>query len=494
MVCIAQPTFAADWLEAESDHYVVTAKLDGDQLRSVVRQMEDFDWLLEAQLPSQTRSQRKARIFLEDDYATISKVTPVTVSGWAYNHPEMAGSYSSYKPGENPASRLYSIFHAQTVLFTENSFIRPNAWWVRQGVSSFYATVYRDDDGNFIVGAPDLLRPLRTRVSGSELANMLMIERTPRSQSRFEDYSLISREAATALLINFDNAGIMESYLDAFGQGISLEQAGEKIGDLDALARQINLRASSPTKSVLQIPAPPRAPTNITVRQLGKDEIALIELRLQRLSDRRRETTARKLSRLTEDYSESAEVWYEYAAAEYALVQEADFGGEPVFRGFGFSNGELIVSANRIRYSDEKAWAAVNRALELRPEYAAANRLKAEILMARSLRAPDDYTDADFDTVRMLLAPFASEPELYPLAAAVFFQSFVEQGLTPPQSALDGLGRAFVTNPGVGAFRYAYAVALARQGQADAAEQLLVSMLNHPEFKEAAQRALTQTP
>lgn len=488
----AHPAFAADWLEGESERFVVTARLDEAELRDVIQHMEDFQRILDAQLPPQTQPIRKKRIFLEEDAATISSVSSLRVSGIAIDTPELTGSYSQYQPGDDRFNRYQSIFHALAALHIENAYIRPSAWWVRQGGAIFFKTAYRDEAGNFIIGAPEIRRPLREKIRSSQIANLLLIDSTPRSQSQFEDFSLISRETATALLINSENTGVMEAYLDAFAQGAPLEEAGAILGDLDALARQINLRASSATKSVIQLPLPERPEVGVEFRALGGDEIALIQLRVERLRDERRERTARRLGSLTEQHPDSAEVWYEYAAAEYALVQEADFGGEAVFRGFGFSNGELIVTSRR--YPDAKAWDAVNRALELNPDLTLAIRLKADILMARLLRAADGDAAEGFAEVRAMLTPLAQNPEAEPFAAAVLFQSYVEEGVEPPPSALDGLGRAFVSNPGIEAFRYAYAVALSRRGEKDAARKLLVSMLNTPDYRDAAQRALDAAP
>jgi hypothetical protein len=492
LAVLPAPLAAAPWLEATSERYIVTAALEEDELREVVEMMEDFDRLLELHLPPQTRPSRKMRIFLEKDVGNIARVAPISVTGWSMVHPELLGSYSGFDPGAPTFERFHSVFHAQSALFIGNGFIRPSAWWVRQGVSSYLATASRDEEGRFIIGAPDLRRPLRERITRSDLARLFELEQAPRIQSEFVDYSIFAREAATALLLNTENKGLMEAYLDAFAGGASMEEAAGAIGDLESLARQINQRASSPRKSLLQFPLPERPTIAISFRQLGEDEVALVAPRFLRLGDEKRKQAARTLGRLTRDHPDSALTWYEYAAAEYALVQEADFGGEPVFRGFGFSNGQIIVSASR--YSDTKAWDAVNRALELDPGLAPAITLKAEILMARLVRAGDGDMAEGFAELRRMLAPLAREPELEPLAAAVLFQSYIEEGVDPPDTARDGLARAFVTNPAVGEFRYAYAVALARQGQRAAAEKLLISMLNDPRYKEAARRALEATP
>lgn len=487
-VCLSAPLAAADWLHAESERFVVHAKLDETKLREVVQSLEAYDRLLESQLPPQTRPARKMQFFLNDDYREISRVVDLTVSGLSFSRAEMSGAYVQYNPSEDAILRNVPMFgvHAQT--YVDNAFIRPSPLWVLRGVPAYFATAYVSEDGAFILGAPDIRRPLRDTPSVRRLEAMLRQVTRSRSQRQFESVSRLSREAATALLVEPAHAGLLEAYLDAYASGVNAEDAGAALGDLEALAQYIKDRVQSPNKSLRQVSIAPQTATEIAVRPMAKDEIALIGIRVQRLLDERRKSTANRLERLTQRFPDSALVWYEFAAAEFTRVRESDFGGEPVFRGFGFSNGELVVVANP--YSDARAWEAVNRALALDAELSPALRLKAEILMARLVRAGDIDDEAGFDTVRGLLREQASKPEHNPLAAALYFQSYIEQDRTPPPEALDGLGRAFVTNPGVEEFRYAYAAALARQGERGAARRLLTSMLNHPEYKDAAQRAL----
>ncbi len=160
-------------------------------------------------------------------------------------------------------------------------------------------------------------------------------------------------------------------------------------------------------------------------------------------------------------------------------------------KSFGFSNDEIVVSANP--HSDAQAWRAVNLALALNPDNIRAQQLKAEILMSRLVRTGEIDDAAALDEVRALLAPLASDAERQPLTAALLHQSYIEQGVEPPLAVREQLGRAFVANSGVEAFRYTYAVSLSRQGQKEVAANLLTSMVNHPDYRDAAMHALEQT-
>ncbi|MEQ8772804.1 MAG: hypothetical protein RIC51_08210, partial [Erythrobacter sp.] len=343
-------------------------------------------------------------------------------------------------------------------------------------------------DEHFILGAPDVLQREPTRASAKNLAELILLESWPDRQRAFARANALARATATVLLIDPAFSGRLEAYLASWTAGRSPEAAMAELGDLEALADAIDARARERTKALRQVALPPGTEAGIVIRAMTRDEIDLVHPRMERLAETDLERTARRLARLAERHRESAATWYEYAATEFARVRDSRNPGS-VFRGFGFPNGEtLLVVADS--HPDAEAWRAVNRALELDPDHPAARMLKAEILLGRLVRSAQDDENEGFEAVRAMLAPLAREAELHPLAAALHYQSFLEQGIAPPADAVDLLGRAFIANPSVGAFRYAYAVALSRAGQRDAARTLLSSMLNAPDYRDAAQRAL----
>ena len=487
-VFAAQPLAAADWLRAETEHYVIHARLEGEQIRDLAQLVEDFDRVLNRVLPAQTRSGRKLVLYLEDNDRRISRISDWRNIGWVGSWPEFAGSFIVYDPDDDYLTRNHALFYALAGHHIDNGFIRPTPPWVRTGVQLFFATAFVSEEGDVILGAPDMQRPMEGSMDSAKLELLLAADAFPDTESAWKRFYGWSREAVFPMLIQPDNSGLLEAYLNAYGEGRSLEDARSELGDLDAWAKQVRERQTARRPTFRRVAIDQTTPAEATVRPLTEAEVELADMRFERLRADGVESAARRLSRLSEKHPESALVWFEYAAAEFARVRASQFGGEEVFRGFGFSNGEIVVTANP--YSDAEAWRAVNRALELDPELAEARALKAEILMGRLVRAGDIGDTQAFDEVRDLLAPLAAEPEAQPLAAALMHQSYIEQGIDPPQDVIEGLGRAFVRNAGVEEFRYAYAVSLARHGRREVAERLLTSMLNHPRFRDAAQRAL----
>ncbi len=488
-LCISLPAHAADWLRAESDHYIVHAQLEEAELRALMLTIEDFDRVVHGIVPGDTTPGRKPEFYLADDDRRIARIINFGATGVCENHPELPIAYVRYDPSRLAKARNSEIFFCVSQFHLNNAFFRPKPMWLTAGVPQFFATAYRNDEGLFIVGAPNALRPYRGKVSETALADALKVQVRHRSETAYAHFFDLSRVLAGPLLLDRQYAGVLNRYLDAYSAGRTMEDAARELGDLNALAQQLNQRRVVAPMRRVMIDPPVNA--EIAIRPMQADEIAVYELRMERLFRNRHENIARKLAALTRRRPESALVWYEYAAAEYARVKDSDFGGDPVFRGFGFSSGEIIVTANP--YSDSQAWRAVNRAIDLNPELAQAQRLRAEILLSRLVRA-GELTDAEeFNEVRQMLAPLARDPERHPLAAALYHQSYVEQGREPPEVALDQLARAFMANAGVGDIRYAYATALSRRGEKALAHSLLISMLNDPAFEVAAWRALEMT-
>lgn len=482
------PAHAQSWLRAESDHYIVHARLDEAELRGLMQAIEEFDRVLHGLMPAETQHGRKPELYLTDDASRIDRVVNFGATAVCENHAELPAAYALYAHSPTGLPDEGEIFYCISQFHINNAFFRPKPMWLTGGLSHFFATAYRNEDNLFVIGAPKALRPVRG-ITRNALAEALTTQTRHKTEAEYGRFLDLSRALASPLLIEARYAGVMNRYVDAYVSGRSMEEAARELGDLDAFAKMLAKRRVVTPMRYVKIEQ--RFVAAVTVRPMTPDEIALIDVRLERLLETRRDASARKLAGLTRRFPGSAAVWFEYAAAEYARVQFSDFGGTPIFRGFGFSNGELIVMANP--YSDAEAWRAVNAALAIDPGHAQALRLKAEIMLARLVRAGNPEDDPDYDRVRTMLAPLARDPERHPLAAALYHQSYIEQGREPPDAAFRQLAQAFMTNPGVGDFRYAYATALSRRGQKGEARGLLVSMLNDPAFQAAAWRALEVT-
>lgn len=452
--------------------------------------LADFDEGLDFLLPARADGGEKLQIYLADSYSTISKVSALRTSAICRSHVEFSIAYAWYDPSQPATLRNWAVQHCLAQFRLSRAFLRPVPPWLSAGIPAFFATAYRSPDRGLIIGEPDPRRPLTGQITVSELREMLLAREwvSERQGERWHD---LSRELVRSLLVEQTNSGTLERYLFAYSSGVTMQQASAELGDLNDLARNIATRLRTKKWPRRQILLKQQKPIQIDIRLMGEDEIAAIEPRFERINGERREAAARRLRRLTQQQPGSALVWYEYAAAEFARVQDSEFGGEPVFRGLGFQDGELIVSANR--YSDAEAWQAVNMALRLDPNLPSARRLWAEIKLSRILRSGDVGDNEAFVEIRKMLAPLAADARRNPLAAALYHESFVEQGVEPPDHAFEQLTDAFVANAWVEDFRYAYAIALIRRGEKDSARAILASLLNDPEIEETAKRVLERT-
>ena len=491
-LCLSLPAHAAGWLRAESEHYVVHAEISEAELRELMQTLEDFGRVLDIVLPGETEPGRKLELFLAPNASQVSRVTNLRLSGVGAGGAELPVAYVAYDYGKDARRRAGDLFFYLGSYHLGYKFFRPHPLWVRIGFSDFFRTAWRDEAGDFILGQPAPAIERRRNVSVADLQYALTRPDIPDKQAEFERFYTTSAALVAPLLIDPEQRGVLAGYLDAYVSGASMEAAARTLGEPEALAKLIARRASARTVPMRRVGLTPAEPAAITITPLQADSIALVEPRIERLLDERRDDVAARLLALTVRHPESAPVWYEYAAAEYARVQYSDFGEKPLLRGFGFANGDLIVTANP--YSDAEAWRAVNKALAIDPRDAQAQRLKSEIMLARAVRAGELADPQEYDEARALLAPLARDPRRHPLAAALHYQSYIEQGREPPEEAILWLGQAFIANAGVADFRYAYAVALSRAGKTEVARSLLTSMLNHPDFAEASRRALEAAP
>lgn len=486
----AIPASSAGWHRAESENYVVHADLGQENLRKLAQSLEDFDRLLRSQLPTQTRPGRKLHFYLYEDARNFRWTYDSIGAGRTLAPPEQPASFTRYVASEQPVFRYSSIYFAQAVYFIDHGYFRTLPPWVKTGVPAVFSTAYVNDEGDFILGTPDVRRPLKGAFNARVFFEVITTDYYTRAEKEWARFYNRSRELVRPLIMDPRNSGLLEGYLSAYNAGLSGEQAAGELGDLDQLAKRVDEFRKARRPTLRRVSLSPAEPSTISIRAMTPDEVELAPFRLARLVRADPEEIVKRLQKVIKRHPQSAEVWYEFADAEFARVRKSQFGGERVFRGFGFSNGRIVVTAQT--YPDAQAWRAVNRALELAPGHAPATVLKAEILLSRLLQSNEEDETQGFEEVRRLLAPYAANPEAYPLAAAVSYQSYLEQGIEPTNAALEALGRAFAANPAVEEFRYAYASALVRAGQRDVAAGLLTSMLNNPEYRDAARLALDQ--
>ena len=481
---------AADWLQAETQNFVIQADLPESELRDLALRMEQFDRLMRAQVRGPLRPGRKHHLYLDSGIGRISDVAGKRVNSITRTWPEMAASFAQYDPRQSAFGRDTSLFFAHAAYHQTNAYVRTVPHWLNEGLPLFFSTAYRSD-GHFILGVPDTDWRMDSPMSETRIRTILTTLSAPRDYGEWSKLQDANAVFTNLLMTDKNSDAAIGAYLRSFNSGAPLEEAMEAFGDLRVLARDMRNRMTRKPE-LRQVPLDPHAPAEVFVRAMGEDEIALLVPRLKRLEDDRRESVARDLEKLAERFPDSAEAWYEHAAAEFALHKGRKKEDVPLFDGLGFPGEETVIVVTAWRYSDEKAWAAVNRALAINPGHPNARRLKAQILLSRMQNAGEMDDASQFARVRKLLAPMVARAEEFPYAAVFNYQTYIEQGIEAPQDAFDAFGRAFLGSAGVRDFRYAYAAELVRRGEETIARRLLESMLNDPAYREAAERALAQ--
>lgn len=307
----------AGWLRAESDHYIVHARLPEAELRALMQTIEDFDRVLNGLMPGETWPGRKPEFTLTADPRRIARVVDFGASAVCENNAELPVAYAFYGPDFRGVPDPGEIFYCLSQFHLDNGFFRPKPMWVTAGVSHFFATANRNDEGIFVIGTPRRLKP-PPGITPKALAETLAVRFRHRKEDDYARFLELSRALASPLLLEAQYAGMLERYVDAYAGGRSMEDAAGELGSLDTLAKELGGRRI--VAPVRRVKVAPPAVTRITVRPMRADEIALIDLRFERLLETRLKSTAKALRNLTARHPDSALVWYEFAAAEYARV------------------------------------------------------------------------------------------------------------------------------------------------------------------------------
>ena len=270
------------------------------------------------------------------------------------------------------------------------------------------------------------------------------------------------------LFYNSDRAGQLTAYIEAINRGEDSEKAAvAAFGDLTALDRDLQRYLGRPLTYMTSISPIPVAGT-ITITSLPPAEDALVQWQLKRRSTRDGEhlTEVRDgLKRLTAEYANNPQVWYELARAEWDLGDE--------------------------KRDTAAARASINKVLAIEPKHVRANILLGE-MMIHDLAERDTVTSADWTAARqpIILANRTDPDDPVPLYA--YYDSFLQQGITPPAIAVTGLARAFALGPESASARIAYAFALARNGDFDRAARLAKVVAFDPHDSGQGEQILAQ--
>jgi len=478
LIGAAQPA-SARWLRADTNNFIIYSEGSEKSLHDFAENLQRFDATL--------RHRFNVPSGFEPNRLTIYLVPRAEDAGrlaeGKFGSSSIAGFYVATADGafavsnrENdggrgtPASQQ-TLFHEYGHHFMKRYLPAAFPAWFIEGFAEYLSTVDFNREGKASVGKPVYRRAYGLLEIPKIPAERLLFERpgAMRNSGQVDAYYGRSWLLTHMLYSDPKRNGQLLAYMNAINRGEDAKAAATAVfGDLTQLDKDLNRYLSRPLSYTL-LHKPMIVEGTISVTPISAAEDALVPLHLERLSaegEPERMTAVRAaLKKLTAAHPDDAGVWYELAAAEWGIEKD-----------------QRDLAAAR---------AAVDRALALKPDHVRANVLLGRLL-GFEMDAKGDYSDIAWRAVRKPIALANRTNPDDPIPLYAYYESFVDQGVRPPDIALQGLAKAFSLEPENISIRFAHAFALANQGEFDRAIRLAQTVAFDPHDRGSGQRLLDQ--
>ena len=479
VLAIAAAPAEARWLRADTANFIIYSEGSDKSLRDFAEKVERLDAALRLRFGAlKEPEENRLVIYLvpraEDAARLHNGKGNSNIAGFYATHPEGTFAVSNR---EADSSGGYGL-DGETTLFHEYAHhfmlrYAPGAYpaWFVEGFAEYFSTTDFTKDGRSQTGKPANHRAYGLLEMPRMPVRRLLLS-TPGELKKADEVEVYYGRAwlLTHMLYSQEaRAGQLAKYIAAINAGTDPELAATNaFGPLDQLDKDLNAYLS---KSLLMRTSvqPIAFAGDIIIRALTPAEDAVLPLRVARLgafgeTDRLKAMRA-DLAKLAAKLGEDAGLWFERAALEANLDDESR---DP--------------AAMQL---------AVDRALALNPDHVHANVLRGQLL-ADAYDAKGDFSAAAWREVRKPItrANRLAPNDPWPLYA--WYNSFVQQGVTPPQMAHAGLARAFELAPENVTVRVTYAFDLARKGSIDAAIKLAKTVAFDPHGGGAGKELLAE--
>lgn len=468
----------ARWLRAETDSFIIYSEGNEKSLREFASTLQRFDIALRLLLEVKEQGEsNRLPIYLLASTGEVAKLYTGSRSSSfvGFYRTERDGSFAVSHRENGGRSRGTSasqetLFHEYAHHFMKRYRTGAYPAWIIEGFAEYYSTIDFDRDGRALIGKPAYGRQYGL-VQLPQIPVETLLATDPHSLKTVGQVDVYYGRAWLLTHMLFHDApreGQLVAYARAINAGTEAGQAARQaFGDLDQLDKDLAAYLRRPLNYRITKDAIP-VPTNISVTALPPGEDAVIPLRLARLSARPGDDSLAvrdSLLGLTKAHAGDAAVWFEYAAAEWALDKDT-----------------RDLAAVR---------SALDRVIAIKPDHVRGNVLLGELSM-HELDTQGDYSDASWEKAREPVALANRTDPDDPLPLYVYFQSFIDQGKIPPDIAIQGLEQAFRLAPENIEMRVAHAFALANRGQFTSAIRLAQSIAFDPHMGAQARPLLEQ--
>ncbi|NUT01488.1 MAG: hypothetical protein HOP96_10975 [Sphingomonas sp.] len=419
-LALAPSQAMAAWYEAKTNHFIIYSQQKPDVLRDYAEKLERYDSGVRAvrqmkDIPPTSTS--RVTLYVVRDARMVEDVLGAPGSGVAGVYFGRASGPVSIASGE-PKRNKWDL-DGRTVVFHEylHHLMLQDATaayptWMTEGYAEFFAPAEMRPDGSVEFGEPPDYRGAELRyLRGMSLPEMLG---GIYNQTTGEEWiSQYSRGWLLAHYLAFEPSrrGQASKYVELIQKGVpALDAAKQAFGNLGQLDKELNKYHARDTLPTRIIPASMIKVGPVAIRPLNPDEDAVVPLRV-------------KLEGRSSDVATARSV----AGAARSAAER--FPTSPIVM-------ETLAQAELQAKRYAEASAAADKAIALEPKAfkALVYKGRAELELAKQ-----NPKSANWTTVRSWFSKAnridtnAPEPLMY------YYQTFVDQGSTPPAQAVDGL-------------------------------------------------------
>lgn len=453
-----------DWKRAETEHFIFYSDGSEKELRSDAIKLERFDRMMRLVMDApDDKGQVRLTVYFVKSAAKVQLLYPGPAKQiGGFYAPSPAGAVAvvprvieGYGDSIRGAAQTEDIvlFHEYAHHLMKQYFPAAYPAWYVEGFAEYVSNARIQQDGNAAYGMANIGRfPDLALGPVMPIGKLILARVTDLKASEVGIFYARSWLLTHYLGLGTKRSGQLSKYLAALQKGTaSLPAAQQAFGDLKALDKELNIYLNGKMfQLAISKPLPPPAEFSIVSLDEGASEAVLLQLKLTRTTrPNEREPIAAELRGLSARFPGNVAILTALAEAELDLGNH-DASGR-----------------------------AADAAVTLAPTNSRALLWKG-LSLSRPLAKAKDRDATKWKAARgWIVKANRANPE-DPLPLMEYFLSFAIPGQTPPEVAIQGIGKAVTLIPQFPGTRMMYSSALANQKKFDDAIRVLEPISNDP--------------
>lgn len=488
---VAQPAIAAEWREAETNHFRIYGSVDEKELRKFAERLEYFHGLLGLATGANETSKPvvKVRVFLVPSLGDVKRL-------YGAGDSDVAGFYGPRDEGAIavvPRTTGDGTFTGQLVLFHEYAHhymlqYTPAAYpsWYVEGFAEISSTASFERKGTITFGKAARHREYEL-VNGVAYPVAKMIDGSYiKDQEKGSGWNYGEAWVLSHYLTFTDGRRAQfRAYLAALNEGKKAAEAAKVFGDLGELQREVSAYLAGKSFSYRAVPIREGMAGPIAVRILRPAEVELIDMQVEigrkvgvpGPNDKGKDETDAEFEKRVAAAKRERDAWI--ARLETTANR---FAGDPA--------GWLLLADARCESEQYQACTeAADRALAIAPSSQRGLVRKAEAMIGLAKDLDPEKRRAQIKAARQMLLQANQLDSNDPLAFLWYYRSYAAMGQSADADGLLSLELVVELVPQIASTRLQLAREyMARRRYLDA-RRILIPLANSPHDRSAARTA-----